>query len=81
MFALFLTLILFGALGVIVFSVGLLWLMLGESDGEPADTRGPLSLTQTIAREIEARRIWRALSTWMSAKPLRIEDRSDPNQS
>jgi hypothetical protein len=81
MLAVFLFLLLGGALAVVAFSIGLIWLMLGEGSEEAAaPAQQPLSLSQAFARELEARRLWRALSSWMSAKPLRIEDRRGSEQ-
>ena len=81
MLAVFLSLLITGALAVIAFSVGLVWLMLGEGGEEAVPAQRPLSLSQTFARELEARRVWRALSSWMSGKPLRIEHRRESKRS
>jgi hypothetical protein len=76
--AIFVLLLVFGALGVVAFSIGLVWLLMGESreEARPPERR-PLSLSQAFARELEGRRLWRAISSWMSSKPLRLEDRRD----
>ncbi len=52
--------------------VACLWL-LSEQRAE-AEAARPRSLSQSFAREIDARRLWRSLSAWMAAKPLRLED-------
>ena len=78
MLAIFVLLLLSVALGVIIFSIGLVWLLVGEDREEaPAQTERPLSLSQSFARQLDAGRLWRALSAWMADKPLRIEDHND----
>lgn len=73
----FLLLLLFSALVVIAFSVGLVWLLLGHDREEKAGAERAPSISQALMRDWEARRVWRALSGWMTTKPLRIEDRRD----
>lgn len=75
MLAIFLGLLLLGALAVIAFSIGLVWLLFGDRGDETTSAGQPLSLSQTIVSQLEERRLWRALSAWIAAKPLRIEDR------
>ena len=81
MLAMILLLLLSAALAVVAFSIGLVWLMLGEGREDGRQAARPLSLTQSFARELDARQVWRALSAWIVAKPLRIEDRRDPDAS
>jgi hypothetical protein len=77
MLAAVLLLILSGALAVVAFSIGLVWLLLDERGEDRGRAGQPLSLTQSFARELDGRQVWRALSAWMTAKPPRIEDRRD----
>ena len=76
MLAAFLLLLLCCALAVIAMSVGLVWMFLGESGEERAAGSHPMSLSEMITHETQKRQVWRALSAWFSAKPLRIEHRN-----
>jgi hypothetical protein len=75
----FFLLLLIGALlAASIFWVAMMWLLQdGREDAELAGQ--PLTLTQAFAREIEAHRVWRSLSAWLSDKPLRLQDQRAPD--
>jgi Flp pilus assembly protein CpaB len=79
MLAIFLVLLLFGALGVMALTIWLARSLLSEDEAEMAREEQPLSIAHIFARELEARRMWRALSSWISGKPLRLEDKREPD--
>ncbi len=73
--ALFFALLLAGALlAASAFWLAMMWL-LEDPARDPEAVAAPLTLSDRFAREFEARALWRSLSAWMSAKPLRIEQR------
>jgi hypothetical protein len=75
-------LLLLGAvLGVVAFTIGLVWWMFNENAGEPSSAAQPLSVTQMLIRNYEESRAWRALSSWFSEKPAQIEDWSDRHKA
>ncbi len=72
--AIFFSLLLAGALlAAAACWVAFVWL-LGEHHADP-ETAPSLSLSQTFARKLEQRWLWRSLSAWMAARPLRLEHR------
>ena len=55
--------------------VGLIWLL--QSERADPETAQALTVTQMLRRDLEARALWRSLSSWLGEKPLRLQDRSD----
>jgi hypothetical protein len=55
--------------------IAVIWLM--HEQRADAETLPAFSLTELIARELEARALWRSMSAWMAKKPLRLQDHSD----